>query len=61
MKQWVESVPVAVAVFVLLAGAGAIVLPPDVVSALPVSVAALVVCWPIGYWFTYRRSKCPPS
>jgi len=55
MKDWVRLVIVAVTVFAVIAGIGSLFLPPDVISTAPLSIAALVLCWPVAYWFVYYR------
>jgi hypothetical protein len=59
MKQLYQFLLVAFFVFFIIAGVGAVMLPPDPFSTLPVSIVSLVVCWPIAYWFTYRRNSRP--
>jgi len=50
----------ACAIFALLAGAVALLLPPDPYSTLSGNVAAILLCWPIAYWVVYyRRGKQP--
>lgn len=60
MKQWVRLVLIAVIVFASIAGVGSLFLPPDVISTAPLSIAALIICWPVVYWFVYyREGKIP--
>ncbi len=60
MKDWVKLILVAVAVFAVIAGSGSLFLPPDVISTAPLSIAALVICWPVAYWFVYYREGKTP-
>ena len=55
MRQWVRLVLVAIAVFATTAGVGSLFLTPDVISTAPLSIAALIICWPVAYWFVYYR------
>jgi hypothetical protein len=55
MKQLYQFILVAFFVFFIIAGVDAVILPPNPFSTLPVSIIAPVVCWPIAYWFVYRR------
>ncbi|WP_227262109.1 hypothetical protein [Salarchaeum japonicum] len=55
MKASQRFIVVACAIFAVLAGATALVLPPDSTSTLPVNLAAMLVCWPIAYWVVYHR------
>jgi hypothetical protein len=51
---------VAVIVFIAFAGGGAVFLSPDVMSTFPLSVAPLLICWPVAYWFVYYREGKSP-
>lgn len=57
MKDWVRFALVAVAVFAAIAGISSLFFPPDVFTAAPVRIAAVIVCWPVAYWFVYYRDK----
>ena len=60
MKDWVKLILAAVAVFAAIAGSGSLFLPPDIISTAPLSIAALVICWPVAYWFVYYREGRTP-
>ncbi len=60
MKNWIKLVLVAVAVFAVVAGTGFLFLPPDAFSTAPFSIAALVICWTVAYWFVYYRERRTP-
>ena len=57
METWIRFLAIATITFVLIAGTGAVLVPTDVVSTLPTSVLGFLVCWPVAYWVTYRRSS----
>jgi predicted small lipoprotein YifL len=59
MKRWVKLVLVAIVVFATIAGVGSLFLPPDVISTAPLSIASLIICWPVSYWFVYYREEKP--
>jgi hypothetical protein len=60
VDDWVKLYVVAVVVFITLAGGGALLFPPDVISTFPLSVAPLLICWPVAYWFVYYREGKSP-
>jgi len=60
VHDWVRLGLVAVVVFIALAGGGALLLPPDVISTFPLSVVPLLICWPVAYWFVYYREGKTP-
>lgn len=55
IKRWLQFLLVAAVVFAAVVGTAAAMVPPDVPSTLPASVAGLAVCWPVAYWVVYRR------
>lgn len=59
MNRWIKFLLIAIGVFTLIAGGGALVLPPDPFSTAPTTIVALVICWPIAYWLTYHESRNP--
>jgi hypothetical protein len=56
VHDWLKLYGVAVVVYITLAGGGALLLPPDVISTFPLSVAPLLICWPVAYWFVHPYS-----
>jgi hypothetical protein len=61
MEDWAQFVLVAVVVFAVIAVTGSLLLPPDPYSMAPVTVAALVLSWPVAYWFVYVRAAATTS
>ncbi|MGB9987851.1 hypothetical protein [Salarchaeum japonicum] len=60
MKESQRFVVVACAIFIVLVGAAALLLPPDPYGTLPANLVAMLVCWPVAYWVVYyRRGKHP--
>ena len=55
MKPWLAFLFVASVLFALVAGGGALLVPPDVLSTLPATAAGFLVAIPAAYWLVYRR------